>query len=354
MKKLIALFMAICFLTVSLSSCKNSENSLINSESLTSTMNEQNKPTEPNPASDFEYQVNSAQTGILINKYVGSSSYVIIPSHIDDLPVLSLKGVPDEQYPTSIAEGVFEDKDIQSVVIPETIKVIGYKCFYNCQSLTSFTVAANSALTYINGRAFENCAKIEEIDLRSTQLKEIDSLAFRGCTNLKDIMFADTLEKIREKAFYGCSSLLNVDFPESLIEIQGGAFAYCSSLKKIEIPTKLGLTSLNEPIFHDVPNLETVVFKEGREEIVGYAFIQTDASIAMIVPDGVKKFSSSPFLITPSSNITITFLGDAPEIVEDDAPNWFGNPIVYYDSNKDGWETFDWKDKVDMNPLPQN
>ena len=320
-----------------------------------STEKEDNNDTSSgNSNSDFEYQTNSSQTGILINKYIGSSEHVVIPSHIDGLPVLSLKGVPHNQQSTAIAEGTFEGKAVKTVVIPETVTVIGYKCFKDCRELKSLTIASNSSLTDIRGRSFENCTKIEEIDLSSTQVKAIGSSAFRGCANLKSISFSNTLEKIQEKAFYECSSLLEVNFPESLTDVKGGAFAYCTSLKKIEIPTKLNLTSLDESIFHNVPALKQITFKEGREEITGYALLQTDESVEIVVPRSVKRFSPLPFLINPSAHITITFLGDAPEIVENNNPNWFGNPIVYYNPNTTGWETFVWKDKYEIKPLPQD
>ena len=353
MRKILVLLLAVSLLAVSFSGCNNSEKPPINDESTNNTTDDQSQPTEPNPATDFEYQTNSSQTGILINKYIGSSEHVIIPSHIDNLPVLSLKGIPDAQQPTAITKGVFEGSNVQSIVIPETIKVIGYATFNNCKELTQVTISTNSNLTYINGAAFANCVKLEKIDLSSTQVKGIDAFAFRGCTNLKEVTFSNTLVEIREKAFYECSALLEVDFPQSLTKIAGGAFAYCTSLKRVAIPTRLDLTSLDEAIFHNVPALEQVIFKEGREEITGYALFQTDASIEIIVPESVKRFSPLPFLINPSTHITITFLGDAPEIVDDDT-DWFGNPVVNYDQTTNGWDEFSWNGKYTVKPIQEN
>ncbi len=354
MRKVLVLLLAVSFFVVAFSGCNNSENPPINDESTVHTTGEQKQSTEPNPATDFEYHTNSSQTGILIDKYIGTSEHVIIPSYIDHLPVLSLRGVADDQVSTAIAEGVFEDQSIQTVMIPETVKVIGHKCFKNCQNLKSVTIASNSSLTDISGRSFENCTKIEEIDLSSTQVKAIGSSAFRGCANLKSISFSNTLKKIQEKAFYECSSLLEVNFPESLTDVGGGSFAYCTSLKKIEVPTKLNLTSLNESIFHNVPNIEKIVFKEGRESITGYAFINTDADIEIIVPSSVKDFSPLPFLFNPPAQIIISFLGNAPKIVEDKNVAWIEEAIIRYNSETTGWESFAWKDKCDMQSSAPN
>lgn len=352
MRKILVLLLAVSLLAISFSGCNNSEEPSIN-ENSSNTTGEQSQPTEPNPASDFEYEINSTQTGVLINKYIGASEHVVIPSHIDNLPVLSLKGVADVQRPSAIAEGAFEKQNIQTVAIPKTVKVVGYKCFKDCQSLISVSIAQDSSLTNINGSAFENCAQIEEIDIGLTHVKEIGSLAFRGCTNLKSVVFSTTLETIKEKAFYECSSLLEVDFPESLTDIEGGAFAFCASLKKIEIPTKLNLTSLSEAIFHDVPNIETVIFKEGRESITGYALIQTSANIQIVVPSSVKRFSPLPFLFNPPAKTTIKFLGNAPTIVEDKDVSWVNDVIIRHNPETAGWESFAWKDKCEIQPSSQ-
>lgn len=317
MKKILVLLLSISMLLISFSGC--------------------DKQPEPNPASDFEYEIDDSQAGIVINKYIGSSKHVIIPSHIDNLPVLFLNGA-------------FEGSNIQSVVIPETVKSIGDGAFNNCGELVQVTFSTNSNLTYITSFAFANCVKLEKIDFSSTQLKGIDMVAFRGCKNLKEVTFSNTLEEIREHAFYECSALVEVDFPESLTDVEGGAFAYCTSLKRVVIPTKLDLISVNESIFHNVPSLEQIVFKEGRAEITGYALFLTDASVEIIVPSGVKYISPLPFLFNPPAQIIFTFEGDAPTIVEDKDVAWLNDAIIRYNPETTGWESFAWKDRCKMQP----
>ena len=345
MKKTFALLLIFIFLLSAFNGCVTNIQSPQDAKVTTENAN-----YSPNPASDFEYVVNSEQSGILINKYIGTAEHVVIPSHINNFPVLSLHGIPNEDYPTTIAEGTFERSNIKTIVIPETVTAIGATAFNHCEKLTTITFLPNSNLIYINDGAFANCVNLEKIDLSETQIKGIGTLAFRGCTNLKEVTFSNTLVEIREKAFYECSALLEIDFPQSLTKIAGGAFAHCSSLKRVAIPTKLDLKSFDEAIFHNVPALEQVIFKDGREEITGYALFQTDASVEIIVPTSVKRFSPLPFLINPSTHITLTFLGDAPEIVDDDT-DWFGNPIINYDQNTNGWDEFSWNGKYTVNPI---
>ena len=93
MNKILVLLLSISMLLILFSGCGNFKENSTTNESTSSTTDEQNQPIEPSPASDFEYQINSPQTGILINKYIGTSEHVIIPSYIDDLPVLSLREI---------------------------------------------------------------------------------------------------------------------------------------------------------------------------------------------------------------------------------------------------------------------
>lgn len=350
MRKHLALLLILTLLIVSIVGCSSLEGTSDYEKGTSGMTLDPSHPTTPNPASDFEYSMNSTQTGILINKYIGSSEHVVIPSHIDDLPVVSLKGVPDKQVSTATAEGVFEGRNVVTVVIPKTIKVIGFRCFKNCIDLKNITIASDSSLVEIHGSSFENCLNLEGIDLSSTQVKDIGSSAFRGCTNLINVVFSSALESIQEKAFCECSSLLEVNFPESLTIIKGGAFASCTSLKKIEVPTKLNLTSLNESIFYDVPSIESIIFKEGRVSITGYALIQTDANVEIIVPASTKDFSPLPFLFNHPAQIVITFLGDAPAIVED-KDVWLEDLTIRYNPENAGWESFIWKDKYEMQPI---
>ena len=94
--------------------------------------------------------------------------------------------------------------------------------------------------------------------------------------------------------------------------------------------------------------------KEGREEITGYALFQTNASVEVIIPSSVKSISPLPFLFNPPAQIILTFLGDAPTIVEDKDVSWIEDATVRYDPKTTGWESFAWKDKCEMQTLSQN
>ncbi|MBO5402415.1 MAG: leucine-rich repeat domain-containing protein [Clostridia bacterium] len=280
---------------------------------------------KPNPATDFEYEVNPAQNGILIHKYIGTSENVVIPAQIDGLPVLSVRGVYSEDGP--LESGVFEGSNVKTVTFPNTVISIGDNACKDCKELTSVTFADGSALTKIGISAFE------------------------GCTSLKEIPLPDSVLNIDRRAFYGCSALTEVDLPDELLKIGGSAFSECTALKKITIPAKLDLYFINrgDSPLTLVPSLEQIVFEEGREEVRGYALVNGRLDIKITVPGSVKKFSSYLFLVGRDAKTEIAFMGDAPEIVEEGNGN-FGVSAIYYDPDTSGWDTFPWNDKYDVIP----
>ena len=328
MKKIIALFLLLSFLLISFCGCGS----------------------KSNPESDFEYTVNEDQDGIFINKYVGISESVVIPSKINGLPVISLAGIPQEDNLTSVNEGVFEGTKVKTVVIPKSVQVIGVSAFNGCENLIQVEFSKRSELTHIYEMAFAGCVNLEKIDLSASKLKTIGDFGFLNCTKLKEISFPNTLEEIGERTFYDCSALLEVVLPESLTLVQGSAFSHCTSLKRIVIPSQLNLNFFSESMLNNVPAIKQIVFEEGREKITGYAMIQTDADLEIIVPKSVTEFSPYVFLINPSTNIKITFLGNAPEITADDT-SWFGSPTICYDPSTTGWDTFVWNGRFEMKPI---
>lgn len=334
MKKFICLLLSLVLLTSILSSCNdisdtNSDINVINNATETatdtiSTNTEGKEELKSSPASDFKYKFSEDNERVFITQYIGTSKNVVIPSKIEGRTVTSLIGYQVDDF----LHGVFQDTDIETVIIPNTIKVMGSSTFKDCTFLYSVTIKPNSELLDIGNEAFRSCSSLRTINLGDAEnLKAIGSYAFENCSSIKEIYL-----------------------PQNLTEIGKGTFAYCTSLKSATIPPKLNLMFIEESAFHNVPSLEQIVFNEGREKITGYAFIQTDANIHIVVPTSIVKFSPGPFLINPSSKIKITFLGDAPEIVEDDT-DWFGNPTIYYDPNTNGWDNFAWNNKFNIKPI---
>ncbi len=310
------------------------------------------KTLAENPASDFQYEVSESGKFIYINKYVGTSENVVIPAKIDGIPVTAIKGAKDESSPDAVNEGAFENCNIKSIVIPDSVKSIGYCAFKGCKELEDVTIPENSNLTIIGGCAFEDCEKLRELDISTTQIEQIDGLAFTKCSTLEEIKLPETLNEIGEKAFYECSVLSEITLPKNLTEIGAGAFGLCTSLKTVNIPATLNLMAVDEARFYDNPSLEKIIFDKGREEIDGYAFFGITSDVEIVIPEGVTKFSPLPFTVksaSPAWQIELRFIGDCPEFTEES--NYFGEPTIYYDPATDGWDEYAGESEYNLKPI---
>ena len=66
-------------------------------------------------------------------------------------------------------------------------------------------------------------------------ITDIGEIAFYGCTNLREVVFPESLKTIREEAF-GETALREVLLPEGLEAIEEKAFFSCDSLQRVEVP----------------------------------------------------------------------------------------------------------------------
>ena len=90
--------------------------------------------------------------------------------------------------------------------------------------------------------------------------------------------------------------------------------------------------------FNNIPSLEKIIFEDGWEEITGYAYFVTTSDLEIIIPKTVKKISPLPFFIHGPTKIK--FLGDCPEILEQDY--FYGSPTICYDPSTKGWDECEW------------
>ena len=182
---------------------------------------------KPNSVSDFEYTTTEKdETKIQITKYVGTDVNVVIPETIDGKEV------------TQIGRKAFYQSDIQTLVMPNTVKNIYSNAFWLCSKLENVQFSSN--LTSVAFAAFADCVSLTSADLSADTMKIIDERAFHGCLSLKEVNFGDNITMIRDEAFRNCTSLQEVILPKNLAEIGEYAFGDCTSVKKIWIPKNVG------------------------------------------------------------------------------------------------------------------
>lgn len=135
---------------------------------------------------------------------------------------------PYGEMVTSIGSNAFyESKLITDVIIPNTIKEIGFYSFAYCYGLKSISIP--DSVTIIESGAFTECLSLEGI-LIPDSVTSIGAQAFIRCKSIVGVSIGNGVTSIEENAFSSCFSLRNVSIGSGVTSIGYRAFADCSRL----------------------------------------------------------------------------------------------------------------------------
>ena len=199
----------------------------------------------PESVTDIEYQA-FADTP-WIQKQADSSSLVIV-NHI----------LLDGQNCT------------EDIVIPDGVKKIGTRAFYECSDLTSVMIP--DGVTEIKDQAFFSCRNLSNVQIPDS-VSKIGQSAFFDCTNLISVNIPYGIEAIESGVFNSCSNLTNIIIPNSVKQIESLAFSYCKGLIAVNIPK--GVTSIGREAFAYCSALKNIHFPDTVEMIETDAFAST-------------------------------------------------------------------------------
>ncbi len=114
--------------------------------------------------------------------------------------------------------------------IPEGVKKITYRTFYQCPSIRS--VKLPNTLTVIEAQAFAECKNLIKVEFPESLL-EIEHDAFFECEKLQNFQLHEGLTTIGEHAFSRCMEITELNIPNSVKKMEYGVFALCASLKTV-------------------------------------------------------------------------------------------------------------------------
>lgn len=217
--------------------------------------------------SEYNYYVKEDGTAELTG-YSGSETELVLPSVLDGYTITSIRSeflygrgnivkvsIPDSI--TYIGYGAFNGTGLTTVEIPGSVKSIVGDAFAHCQELTS--VIIHEGVEMLGWAAFSNCPKLETIALPDSILYISDSFANTGYGNNPDNWENDVLyigsylidaketlsssyrvkegtKAIASQAFANCTQLQEVILADSVVSLGGGAFSCCNSIKNIYLP----------------------------------------------------------------------------------------------------------------------
>ena len=193
-----------------------------------------------------------------------------------------------------IGANAFDEPGLLSVVLPNTIKSIGWGAF-GSSSLESIELPIG--LEIIEAYAFSECKSLKSVVLPNTiKIKSIGSYAFSE-TSLESINLPIGLELIGGYAFYRCNSLKSVVLPNTIKSIGEYAFSG-TSLESIKLP--IGLECIESYAFDACKSLKYVYFPPSPLILGAHIFYDCDNLIRQEgFHPGIKSYGYNPFSSSP-------------------------------------------------------
>ena len=266
------------------------------------------------------YMISEDGTYAEVIDYTASEKNVVISTVYRGVPV------------TKIGNYAFEEKNITSVDIPNSVTSIGDCAFMYCRNLASVTIG--NSVTSIGGYAFSCCA-LTDLTIPDS-VKSIGMAAFYANANLANVKIGNGVTVIGMHAFMGCQKLISVTLPNGVERIEDGlfsdcfaltsvtlgdnvtyigndAFFCCSNLRNITIPDSIttvgsdaffacydltekvnGVTYVDK-IVVDVDNAAIVELREGTRAIAASAFSKCIKLRKVTIPDSVLGIGYDAF-----------------------------------------------------------
>ena len=156
----------------------------------------------------------------------------------------SLKNITIPTGVTVLRNNLFDEcANLQYVTLHHSITEIQERVFAYCTSLKSEffpnetlileQAALPNALQTLGEGVFMNCKNLRNINMQSTQVRNILRDTYSGCNSLTTFHFPDVVETIGEFSFLECSTLFGAVFPASLTSVKNNAFNFCTKMSQV-------------------------------------------------------------------------------------------------------------------------
>lgn len=230
----------------------------------------------------------------------------------------------DKKIQAITKESFCDFKNIEKVIIPEGVVLIGEKAFANCTSLKE--VIFPDSLQVISREAFSGCKSLKHVDIPNfveighnafyeSGLEEIalkDDITFSGsnifgnCENLKKVVLPKNLEYLPSDHFMG-TKIEEIILPEKLESLNYNVLSSLSTIKQITLPKNLKF--IEYATFSKCVNLEKILVDEDNihfkekdgvlfdirlEQLI--CFPKNSKITSYTVPESVKKIGNRSFL----------------------------------------------------------
>ena len=223
---------------------------------------------------------------------------------------------------TILCDKAFHGTNLESIIVPEGVVIVGNSCFGFCKKLTSIELPRS--LQEIGYCAFQYCSHLASIvipegvkkvghnlfahsnnlssitvdtgnpffDSRSNCNAIIDTRSDTLCIACSATFIPEGIRIIGDGSFNCCEELQSISIPGSIDEIGFQAFCGCNKLKTVVLEE--GVRVIGYYAFMDVYSLKHITLPKSLKTICDGAFEGCDID-SLILPEGVEMICGNPF-----------------------------------------------------------
>ncbi len=293
------------------------------------------------------YGTETATNGVQYMMSDDLSSYTVVGLASIISTDIDIDAVYKELPVVGVASSAFDGQStLTSIVVPDSVTVIGAGAFAGCSSLESITLPFVGANISGSGRTYFGYIFGDDSYLKSSSDDTgvpdslgtvtisggaIANYAMQYLTNVTTVILGDNVTSIGHHAFYSCSYLHAVVVGQSVDSIGEYAFYYCYQLVQVcnqsQLEIVAGETSHGHIAYYvlqditddaedvDIGKLtveddDFVLYSSG-DDVIFVEYVGTDSSV--VVPDSVTTISSYVFYY--NDIVTEVILGDNVTII---------------------------------------
>ncbi|MDR2846156.1 MAG: leucine-rich repeat domain-containing protein [Candidatus Methanoplasma sp.] len=179
--------------------------------------------------------------------------------------------------------------DAGTVIIPPTVKYLGFESFRMCHALTRMTIP--STVEFFGDGVLRASFGLKEVVFEN-KIIEISPYFLDNCYALTDVTLPAGVETIGSNAFTGDRALERINIPDTVISIGSSAFNACTSLRSIDL---VSTKTLGNNAFMGCTALETVNLGDSLRSIGSSAFRGCISLKEVSAPHSVDAIGSEAF-----------------------------------------------------------
>ena len=234
----------------------------------------------------FRYELDGKNAKI--TSYDGKESPKIleVPSRIDGYTV------------TGIGFKGLGNLDCTKIVLPDTLKTLDGRVFYNCKNLKELEIPAS--VDTISAAITDGCINLDTLTVakdnptfmsKDNAIYSKDETELVTVTIVSEFKVPDTVTVIGPDVFFNNTNLISVEIPSSVVKIGDSAFNSCKNLRSIQLPEKL--VEIGENCFWGDDSLSVVRIPATVTNIGYGAFLNCKGLTAVYFYGDLPQFQSS-------------------------------------------------------------